>query len=79
MTKPAAEIPISVPVAIPVVSDEVQVPVKKYYGRKKDDHSDSELSYSEEEKDKAKEGELKTTAASVSRNVERQQKTESNS
>lgn len=79
VTKPAVEIPISVPVAIPVVSDEVQVPVKKYYGRKKDDHSDSELSYSEEEKDKAKEGELKTTAASVSRNVERQQKTESNS
>lgn len=72
--KPATDTPTAVQVAIPVVSEEVQAPVKKYYGRKKDDHSNSELSFSEEENDK--EVEQKT---STSRNVERQQKTESNS
>lgn len=36
------------------LTPEVQVPVKKYYGRRKEDHSDSELSYSEDENNEKK-------------------------
>lgn len=46
----AAPIVVSKPwesVGIVLQVPEVQVPIKKYYGRRKEDHSDSELSYSD--------------------------------
>ena len=52
--KPEAKAPPPVvrPDTVDVAPPSVDVPVKRYYGRKKDDHSDSELSYSDDETDK---------------------------
>lgn len=54
ITAPVVEVPVPKPAVAPpppqiCLTPEVQVPVKKYYGRRKEDHSDSELSYSEDE------------------------------